>query len=124
MKKTIKINGTDFSSMFTPYGYSVQYKKITGPNSGYMLSGDYTDDVLKWKAVITCICMPETEEQLSTLLSAVCEGAYCTVYFYDPKVKGYRTAEMMPSEPSQTHRGVGVNGFDYWTGTILTFTER
>lgn len=124
MKKTIKINGIDFSDLFTMYGYTVQYKKISGPNSGYMLSGDYTDDVRKWKAVITCIAIPTTEEQLSALLSEVCDGAYCTVYFFDPKIKAYRTAEMMPSEPSQKHRGTGSNAFEYWTGTVLTFTER
>ena len=124
MKKTIKINGIDFSDLFTPFGYSVQYKKVSGKNSGYLMSGDYVDDVIGWKASIICICMPQNEGNLSKLLSIIYESAYCSVYFYDPQKGDYRTAVMMPSETSQTHKGIGSNGLNYWTGTVLTFTEQ
>lgn len=124
MKKSIKINATDFSDLFTPYGYTVQYKKVTGSNSGYMLNGDYTEDLRSMKAVITGICMPTTDEQLSNLLKQIYADTYCSVYFYDPKIQNYRTAIMIPSETTSTHRGNGSNGLDYWTGTKVTFTER
>lgn len=123
MKKTIKINGVNYTNFFTPTGYTVFYKKIHGKNSGYMLDGSYTDDVLDTKAVITCICMPMNEDQLSDFLIAISD-TYLQVEFYDPKEKAYRTAEMMPSDPSQKFRGSGADLLDYWTGTVVQFTER
>ena len=84
MRKTIKINGVDFTDFFTPVGYKVKHKKITGPNSGYMLDGSYVEDVLAVKAIITCTCMPLSETQLSTLLTQL-YGDALSVYFYDPQ---------------------------------------
>lgn len=123
MPKAIKINGVDFTDLFTPTGYIVDYKKIRGPNSGYMLDGSYTDDVLAVKSVITCTCMPMGESDLTKLLSEI-SGEYANVYFFDPKENGYRTAEMLTPETSQKFRGAGADTVDYWTGTKLQFTER
>ncbi len=123
MKKTIKINGIDYTDFFTPVGYSVSYKKIRGNNSGYMMDGSYTDDVRAIKAVITCICMPLDESKLSKLLTSIAE-TYVTVYFYDPKVGQYRESKMMPSEPTQKFKGSSADLIDYWTGTVIQLTER
>ena len=123
MKKTIKINGVDFSRLFTPYGYTVQYQKVKGPNSGDMLSGERTDDVRAWKAVVHCVCAPSSEEDLSQLLT-ICADTYVTVYYFDIKQNAYRHAIMMPSEPVQKYAGVGPNGVSYWSGTAITFTEK
>lgn len=123
MKKTIKINGIDYTDFFTPTGYSVSYKKIRGAHSGYMLDGSYTDDVLDTKAVITCICMPTNESRLAEILIET-SNVYVDVEFYDPKIGKYRTAEMMPSDPNQKYKGTGTDLLDYWTGTVIQFTER
>ena len=123
MKKHIKLNGIDYTEAFTPTGYTVSYKKIRGKNSGYMMDGSYTDDVLAIKAIVTCICMPTTEALLSQLLLAV-SATYVDVYFFDPRQNSYRTAQMIPSEPTQKFRGKGSDLLDYWTGTVLQFTER
>lgn len=113
----------DYTNFFTPTGYTVAYKKIRGLNSGYMESGLYTDDVLDTKAVVTCICMPLNENRLSDFLSAVA-STYVNVYFYDPQKKEYRTAEMMPSDTTQKYRGTAADMLEYWTGTVVQFTER
>lgn len=123
MRKTIKINGIDFTSLFTPYGYSVQYKKVMGPNSGDTLSGEHIDDVRAWKAVLQCLCLPSSESELSKLLT-VCEDTYVSVYYFDIKSNAYRNAVMMPSEPTQKFVGTGSNNVDYWVGTSITFTEK
>lgn len=123
MNKTIKINGIEYTDFFTPTGYSVSYKKIKGQNVGYMLDGSYTDEVLAVKAVVTCICMPTNEQKLSQLLT-VLANEYLDVYFYDPQKGVYRTAQMMPSDPSQIYKGKGADLLDYWTGTVIQFTER
>lgn len=122
MSKTIRINGTNYTSLFTPTGYTVSYIKRRGPNAGQMMDGSYTDDVRAVKAVVTCVCMPTNEAQLAALLAELA-GTYVTVYYFDPR-EGYRTMEAMPSDPAQRYRGKNISLLDYWTGTVVTFTER
>ena len=121
--KTIAINGKDYSDIFTREGYIVSYIKRRGQNSGIMLDGSYTDDVLAVKAVVTCYCMPTNESQLQELLTAISE-TYVTLRYYDPKNGEYRTITAMPSDPQQKYKGFGGDMNEYWTGTVITFTER
>lgn len=123
MRKMIKINDVDFTDFFTPVGYKVKHKKITGPNSGYMLDGSYVEDVLAVKAIITCTCMPLSETQLSTLLAQL-YGDALSVYFYDPRMGEYRTADMSCEPPEGVDRGQGTNATEYWTGVVLCMTEK
>lgn len=113
----------DYTSAFTPTGYTVSYIKRRGPNSGDMEDGTHVDDVRATKAVVTCFCMPANETVISNLLTLISE-TYLQVYFYDPKIKAYRTMIAMPSEPSQRYRGEAASSVEYWTGTVITFTEK
>lgn len=122
MRKTIKINDIDFTAYFTPVGYKVGHKKIKGPNEGYMLDGGFTEDILAIKAVITCTCMPLTENQLHTLLTQLYSGVL-RVRFFDPMTNGYRTANMSCEPPAGVDRGQGPNATEYWTGVVLVLTE-
>lgn len=121
--KTIKINGKDCTDLFTPVGYGVQYKKIMGNNSGYMLDGSYTEDVLARKAVVVLSCMPLQEADLSALLSNIYQDDYVTVYFFDPQKQAYRTMEAVAGETEAKFRGAGGTGLLFWTGMIVTLTE-
>lgn len=125
MRKTIKINGKDFTDAFTPTGYTVSYIKRRGNrnNSGIMLDGSYVDDVLAIKAVVTYYCMPINETILQELLVEIA-ATYVQLEYYDPKEKTYRTITAMPSEPSQKYRGDGADALEYWTGTVIVFTEK
>lgn len=123
MSKTISVNGVDYTDVFTPEGYTVSYIKRRGSNAGVMLDGSYIDDVLAIKAVVTCYCMPTNETQLQNLLTAIA-NEYVTLTFYDPKAGTYRSMTCMPSEPSQKFRGTGADALEYWTGTVITFTEK
>ena len=114
MSKTIKINGIDFTSYFTPVGYKVGHKKIKGPNEVYMLDCSFTED---------CTCMPLTETQLNTLLEQLYSGNL-SVYFFDTQSGGYRTANMTCDPPEGVDRGTGTNAAEYWTGMVLAFTEK
>lgn len=122
MRKTIKINNTDYTDAFTPTGLVVSYKKIRGNNSGYMLDGSYVDDVKAVKAVISATCMPTDERILSELLVEI-SATYVDLYYYDPRLMGYRTIKAMPSETEQAHRGRTCDNLERWTGTAITFTE-
>lgn len=123
MSKSITINGVNYTDMFTPTGYMVSYQKRRGNNSGPMLDGSYVDDVLAVKAVVTCTCMPTNETQLQQLLT-VLANTYVTLNYFDPRTSAYRVITAIPSDPSQKYRGSGVNSLEYWTGTVVTFTEK
>ena len=127
MSKQISIGASeplvDFTDVFTPTGYTVSYIKRRGKNSGMMMDGSYTDDVLAVKAVVTCYCMPTNEVQLQALLEMI-SNTYVIVRFFDPRVNAYRKMTAMPSEPVQKYRGQGGNALEYWTGTVITFTEK
>lgn len=124
MQKPLKIDDVDFSSYFTEIGYSVFYQPVTGPNSGQMIDGTFTEDELKLNAVVKLPCYPLTEDQLSDVLTAVLDGPYHMVYYYDPKIKATRTMEARRAVTEQKYRGRGPTGDEYWTGTVITFTER
>ena len=124
MSKTIKINDVDFTSMFTPAGYAVGYKSIKGNNGGLMLDGSYTEDEIAQKAVISLQCMPLNSNDLSTLLSNIYGSVYPKVYYFDPKAGDYREIYTRRSETEQQFRGLGTDGKEYWTGTVITLTEK
>lgn len=122
--KRLKINGTDYSGYFTRTGYSVGYESVQGSNAGQMLDGTYTEDELKIRTVVTLNCMPLTQEQLSALLNEVYGRVYHMVEYFDPKTNGYREEEMRRHVTTQTYRGFGAGGDEYWTRTSVTFTSR
>ena len=124
MKKTIKINGVDFTDMFTPCGYTVEYQPVDGGLGGLMQDSTYTEDELGLKAVITLPCMPLSEENLAVLLSEIYSEKYVALYYYDPMLGEYREIEARRGKTSQKFKGIGADGKSYWAGTQLTLTER
>lgn len=124
MAKTLKINRTDYTDYFTREGYRVSYSPVSGRNAGWMLDGTYTEDEMSLKAVITLTCWPLNETQLSTLLSEIYSYPYHEVYYFDPRAGAYRTIEARRAVSEQKYRGSGADGVQYWTGTVVTLTER
>ena len=123
-RKTIQINGTDYSEYFPPSGYEVSYIKVKGNNEGLMLDGSYTEDILAIKAVVSSPLMPLTEAQQSAFLQDVLSDDYVTVYYFDPRKNAYRSAVMQYEVNPTKHRGTGANNNEYWTGLAVTFTDR
>lgn len=124
MKKEIRINGDDCSSLFMRYGYGVGYKKVHGNAGGTMLDGTETEDVIKTKAVISLSFMPQSEDALSDFLSLLYGSKYATVYYYDPKDGAYRTIEAIYSEMDTKHLMTNINDDEMWQPETLTLTER
>ena len=123
MPKTVKMNGVDVTSYFTPNGMRVTYKKVLGRNGGTYLSGDREEDVLAWKAVVRLTCMPLTETQQADFL-AKATVADPTLYYFDPRTNGYRTIHYMADVAEAKFRGQGSNATNYWTGFVLTAEEK
>ena len=124
MSKIIKINGVDFTNMITPVGYEVQYESVQGENGGLTLDGSYLEDEIAQKAVIKATCMPMNEDDLASLLSNIYGSKYASVYYFDPKKKGYLTITARRSVSWQKYKGKGSDGKDYWSGTVITLTEQ
>lgn len=124
MAKPFKIDGVDFSSYSPEVGYSVSYAPVSGLNAGVMIDGSYTEDEVKLNAVVTYPCYPLNETQLSTILQAVYNSPYHMVYYYDPKAGAVREVQMRRAIGTQSYKGYGADGLEYWTGTVITFTER
>lgn len=123
MAKTIKMNGVDVTSYFTPRGMKVTYNKVQGSNGGVFLSGDREEDILAWKATVTLECMPLTEAQQADFLSKVMVDDP-TLYYFDPKTNAYRTIHYMADIAEGTFKGAGGTGTEFWTGYVLTAEEK
>ena len=124
MSKIIKINGVDFTNMITPAGYEVQYESVHGENGGLTLDGSYLEDEIAQKAVIKATCMPMNEDDLASLLSNIYGSKYASVYYFDPKKKGYMTITARRIVSGQKYKGKGSDGKDYWAGTVITLMEQ
>lgn len=124
MAKPLIIDTNDFTPYFTEIGYQVEYASVDGGQGGLMLSGTTTADEIATKAIVTLPCYPLNEEQISDLLQIVYSGVYHTVTFYDPRAGMNRTMQARRQVSQQKYRGFGANGLEYWTGTVVTLTER
>lgn len=123
-RKTFQINGVDYTSCCPPAGYTVQYKKVDGGNSGTMLNGAFTEDTIALKAVVHLQFMPLTETQQSNILKNLLSDDYATIYYFDPHKNAYRSAVMTYEIEEAKHRGTSVDTNEYWTGLALTLTDR
>lgn len=123
-RKPVGINGTDFTAYFTDVGYTVDYIKRTGSNGGMMQDGTITEDLIAIKAVVKLPCVPLTEDQLSTLLSAVWANDYPLLDYYDPWAKEVKSVLTVATVSQSRYRGWGTDANSYWTGTVITFTEK
>lgn len=122
MRLPLYINAIDFSKAAHKYGYAVQYEDRTGPNTGNMLSGDSTYDLLDRKAVITWQLNDLPSATLSQLMT-VCRDKYVSVTFFDPMLDRDRTGVFAP-----TITGLGINmlqgGVKWFGGGVLTLKEK
>lgn len=124
MSKSMKFNGVDVTNMLTPAGYEVEYVSVQGDNGGRTKDGSYVEDEIAVKAVIKAPFIPLNESDLSALLSVIYSATYVSLYYFDPKANAYKTITARKSVSSQKYRGKGADGKEYWTGTVVTITEK
>ena len=90
-----------------------------------MLDGSKTDDIIAEKKVLSLPLMPLTESQIKSLHDEFSTANYPTVYFFDPYINGYRTAQFLkPRGTSSKFFGFGTNEVAYWNCGNVTLTER
>lgn len=71
MRPTFIVNGIDFSKRINKFAYEVGYEKVLGNNSGIMKNGDYTEDLLKWRTVLTLTTNAMRSAEAKELLQAL-----------------------------------------------------
>lgn len=124
MAKELIIDNTIFTPYFTGTGYEVIYNSIDGGQGGLALNGESIDDEVALKAQVRLPAMPLDSQSLSALLRVVYNGIYHRVTYHDPRTNAPRTMTAKRAVSSQKYRGYGANGVEYWTGIVVTFTEK
>lgn len=71
MRPTFIVNGIDFAKRINKFAYEVGYEKVLGNNSGIMKNGDYTEDLLKWRTVLTLTTNAMSAAEAKELLQAL-----------------------------------------------------
>lgn len=128
MRLPLTIDGVDFSVLANKYEYSISYSAREGSNSGIMLNGDKTIDVLVddddnpvYKATITWNLNDMKDTDLMAIQSAVLKP-YCSVTFFDTRINDERTATMIPSL-SESNIGI-LRATKWWKHPTLTLEEK
>lgn len=80
MRPTFFINGVDYAKRINKFAYEVGYEKVLGKNSGTMKNGDYTEDLIRWRAVLTLTTNAMTAAEAKELLQALTEGEAVITY--------------------------------------------
>ena len=121
--KTVKINGTDFTSIIPPVGYQVGTNHVYGGNAMTMQSGGKYKDEVANLAVVIIPFMPVTEAQHSALVQTLLSASTCSLYYYDPDVEAYRTIKANRTISKRKYKGRGADDNKYFSGLVVTFEE-
>lgn len=124
-RKTVIINGADCSRFFTATGYTVEYEITSGGNEGYLQNGEYLEDEISRKAVVTFPVMPLNHADHAELLHILYDSDRNTLIYFDPYTNDYRTVSTLRGSLSAAkYRGRGADGREYWTTGTLTLKEK
>lgn len=123
MRLPIAIDGVDFTPYTNKNAYRVSYEKREGANSGVMLDGSKSFDLLANKAKIEWELNALTSAQLSAVLTA-CLKQYVTVTYFDTLTNAERTAEFIPDVGRQDYAFSRHDLYFFKDGITITLEER
>lgn len=116
MRPTFIVNGIDFSKRINKFAYEVGYEKVLGNNSGIMKNGDYTEDILKWRTVLTLTTNAMRSAEAKELLQALTEGE--AVISYDDERSGTVRRAWFTVELGKNRIAMYENGKAVWSEGI------
>lgn len=116
------LDEVDVSEMLLDEGEEIWHEKIHGKNEGYVLSGDYIEEILAVKARCTYPCEYLTWAQLKTL-SELCSKATTQATYFDTKLGELRQATMFPELTTAT-KVLEVDGERYYGGITIKLEEK
>lgn len=113
MRPTFLINGVDYAKRINKFAYEVGYEKVLGKNSGTMKNGDYTEDLIRWRAVLTLTTNAMTAAEAKELLQALTEGE--AVITYDDVRSGTVRRAWFTVELGKNRIAMYENGKAVWS---------
>lgn len=113
MRPTFLINGVDYAKRINKFAYEVGYEKVLGKNSGTMKNGDYTEDLIRWRAVLTLTTNAMTAAEAKELLQALTEGE--AVIAYDDVRSGTVRRAWFTVELGKNRIAMYENGKAVWS---------
>lgn len=113
MRPTFLINGVDFAKRVNKFAYEVGYEKVLGKNSGTMKNGDYTEDLIKWRTVLTLTTNAMRTEEAKDLLQALTGGE--VAISYDDQRSGAVRRAWFTVELGKNHIALYENGKVVWS---------
>ena len=119
---SLVLDGIDVTEMVKDEGEDIWYEKIHGKNEGYVLSGDYIEDILSSKARCNYPCEYLTEEQVKTL-TTLCDKNTVQAEFFDTKARVLRSATMFPNLTAAT-KVLEIDNARYYGGMTIELEEK
>jgi len=123
MRLTLVINGVDFSTAANRTGYSIEYEARTGNNAVMMLNGDEYPDIIDTRPVISWPLNSLWSDELAALYSAIGDGQYVLVSYFDTKQNTVTNGAFVASISSQRAGIINARG-TMFTGMTLVLRAR
>lgn len=122
MRPTFSINGVDYAKRINKFAYEVGYEKVLGKNSGTMKNGDYTEDLIRWRTVLTLSTNSMTAAEAKALLQALTEGEVAITY--DDQRSGATRTAWFNVKLGKSRIAMYEGGKIIWSeGATITLTE-
>ena len=116
MRPTFIVNGIDFSKRINKFAYEVGYEKVLGNNSGIMKNGDYTEDLIKWRTVLTLTTNAMRAAEAKELLQALTANE--VAISYDDERSGTVRRAWFTVELGKNRIAMYENGKAVWSEGI------
>lgn len=116
----LTINGV---GVHNPSSFSVDIMDLSSEESGRLLNGEMTKDLIARKRKLNCSWNTLTWSQVSQLLTAVEQSINLTVTYPDPQIGSYTTKTFYVGDRSAPAVWL-ADGKEYWNGTSFNFIER
>ena len=122
MRPTFIVNGIDFAKRINKFAYEVGYEKVLGNHSGIMKSGAFSEDFLKWRAVLTLTTNAMRQDEEKEFLQAL-KDIPLIIDYVDSSSGGVRRA-WFTVEIGKNRIAFYENGKTVWKeGRAIKLTE-
>ena len=122
MKLPLTIDSINYSAATSQNGYSCTLIKREGKNSGIMLDGSRTVDILDFKISVSYVINPAEGVDIARLYAS-CMKDYVTATVWDATTNDEKTATFIPAITG-TNAEIIRSGEKWFNGISLTLEEK
>lgn len=122
MRLPLIIDGVDFTSVVSKYGYKPYVITRQGKNGGTMLNGDVVVDILAYKTGVSIRLNPMTGADAAAIMAAV-SNPYVEATVWDVRTNSEKTATFI-TKISQPNLAILRSSEKWWSGITITLEEK